>query len=106
MKGDIRIMFDQFHGNAKFPRGMISYFLALIPKVDSPQALGDFRPISLLGCLYKIIAKVLATRLARVMGEFISNTQSSFIKGRHLVDSVVVVNEVVDFAKKKPERSV
>jgi hypothetical protein len=106
MNGDIRIMFDQFHGNAKFPRGMISYFLALIPKVDSPQALGDFRPISLLGCLYKIIAKVLATRLARVMGELISNTQSAFIKGRHLVDSVVVVNEVVDFAKKKPERSV
>ncbi|MCI00850.1 transposon TX1 putative protein, partial [Trifolium medium] len=65
MKNDIRIMFDQFHGNACLPKGLLSYFLTLIPKVNSPQALGDFRPISLLGCLYKLVAKVLAARLAR-----------------------------------------
>jgi hypothetical protein len=100
LKGDVRMMFDQFHGNACLPRGMCSYFLTLIPKVSSPQSLGDFRPISLLGCLYKLVAKVLAARLAKVMDDVISNTQSAFIKGRQLVDGVVVVNEVIDFAKK------
>jgi hypothetical protein len=49
LKNDVRIMFDQFHANATLSKGMSSYFLTLIPKVSSPQSLGDFRPISLLG---------------------------------------------------------
>ncbi|MCH82218.1 LINE-1 reverse transcriptase like, partial [Trifolium medium] len=100
LKFDIRIMFDQFHGNATLPKGILSYFITLIPKVYSPQSLGDFRPISLLGCLYKLIAKVLASRLAKVVGDLIPKTQSAFLKGRQLVDGVVVVNEVIDFAKR------
>jgi hypothetical protein len=100
LKGDVHIMFDQFHGNSRLPKGMFSFFLTLIPKVSSPQSLGDFRPISLLGCLYKLVAKVLTARLAKVIGGLIPNTQSAFIKGRQLVDGVVVVNEVIDYAKK------
>ncbi|KAK2397838.1 hypothetical protein QL285_059374 [Trifolium repens] len=100
LKGDVHIMFDQFHGNSRLPKGMSSFFLTLIPKVSSPQSLGDFRPISLLGCLYKLVAKVLTARLAKVIGALIPNSQSAFIKGRQLVDGVVVVNEVIDFAKK------
>jgi hypothetical protein len=50
--------------------------------------------------LYKLLAKVLVGRLARVVGELIPYTQSAFIKGRQLVDGVVVANEVIDFAKK------
>jgi hypothetical protein len=72
----------------------------LIPKVSSPLELKDFRPISLIGCLYKLLAKVLARRLAYVMNNIISYSQSNFLKGRHLVDGVLVVNELVDYAKK------
>ncbi|MCH79506.1 LINE-1 reverse transcriptase like [Trifolium medium] len=100
LKGEVRIMFDQFHGNACLPKGLLSYFITLIPKVPCPLHLGDFRPISLLGCLYKLIAKVLAARLAKVMDSVVATTQSAFIKGRNLVDGVMVVNEVVDLAKK------
>jgi hypothetical protein len=100
MKGEVRIMFDQFHGNACLTKGLGSYFLTLVPKVLSPQHLGDFRPISLIGCLYKMVAMVLANRLAKVVGELIPDTQSAFLKGRQLVEGVVVVNEVVDFARK------
>jgi hypothetical protein len=50
--------------------------------------------------LYKLIAKVLAGRLAKVMNSVVASTQSAFIKGRSLVDGVLVVNEVVDLAKK------
>jgi hypothetical protein len=63
---------------------MCSYFLALIPKVSSPQALGDFRPISLLGCLYKMVAKVLVARLAKVIDSLVPNTQSAFVKEGNL----------------------
>jgi hypothetical protein len=100
MRGEIRILFDQFHGNATLPQGIISYFLALIPKVKNPEVLGDYRPISLLGCIYKLLSKVLAPRLAKVIGSIVSTSQSAFIKGRQLVDGVLVLNEVVDYAKK------
>jgi hypothetical protein len=93
-------MFDQFHGNTSLPKSFLSYFVALIPKVRPPLGLTDFRPISLLGCLYKLVAKVLAARLGKVMDSIVNSTQSAFIKGRSLVDGVVVVNEVLDLAKK------
>jgi hypothetical protein len=46
------------------------------------------------------LAKVLAARLAKVIGSIVSSSQSAFIKGRQLVDGVLVLNEAVDFAKK------
>jgi hypothetical protein len=75
MKNEVRIMFDQFHGNECLPKCLSSYFLTLIPKVRSPQALGDFRPISLAGSLHKLVAKVLAGRLAKVMDKLIFPNQ-------------------------------
>ncbi|MCH84503.1 LINE-1 reverse transcriptase like, partial [Trifolium medium] len=100
LKDDFRIMFDQFHGNSCLPKSFLSYFVTLVPKVNSPANMSDFRPISLLGCLYKLIAKVLAKRLAKVIDSVIAPNQSAFIKGRNLVDGVLVVNEVVELAKK------
>jgi hypothetical protein len=100
MRNDIRILFDQFHGNECLPKCLLSYFLTLIPKIKSPQCLGDFRPISLLGCIYKLVAKVLASCLARVIGPLVAKSQTAFLKGRQLVEGVVVVNEVIDYAKK------
>lgn len=55
-------------------------FIVLILKVDNPQRLNEFRPISLVGSMYKIIAKLLANRLRLVIGSVISETQSAFIK--------------------------
>jgi hypothetical protein len=100
LKGEVRILFDQFHGNASLPKSLLSYFITLIPKVASPSVIGEFRPISLLGCLYKLISKVLVARLAKVMNSVVASTQTAFLKGRNLVDGVLVVNEVVDLAKK------
>lgn len=59
------------------------------------------RPISLVNSLYKIIAKVLARRLKEVLNGVIDHTQSAFIGGRFLLHGVLVVNEVIDEAKKK-----
>jgi len=90
----------EFHRNGKLSRGINSTFIALIPKVESPQKLTDFRPISLVGCLYKILAKVLANRLRAVVGQVISETQTAFVKDRQILDGVLVANEVVDEARK------
>jgi hypothetical protein len=100
IKEEMGVMFDQFFTTATLPRSFSSYFLTIIPKVDSPLKIGDFRPISLVESLYKLVAKVLAGRLVKVMDKLISPNQSAFIQGRQLVDGVVAVNEIIDLAKK------
>lgn len=50
--------------------------------------------------LYKGLAKLLANRLRTVIGSVISDTQSTFVKGRHIPNGILVANEVVDEAKK------
>ncbi|PNX56678.1 cysteine-rich receptor-like protein kinase [Trifolium pratense] len=89
-----------FHRNGKLTKGVNSTFIALIPKIDSPQGLNDFRPISLVGSLYKILAKVLANRLRIVIGSVISESQSAFVKDRQILDGILIANEVVDEARK------
>jgi hypothetical protein len=100
VKGEVGTMFNQFFHSATLPRCFSSYFITLIPKVPSPTRIGDFRHISLLGSLYKLVAKALASRLSTVMDKLISSNQSAFLKGRQLVDGVVAVNEVIDAARK------
>ncbi|CAJ2652400.1 unnamed protein product [Trifolium pratense] len=81
-------------------KGINSTFITLIPKTDSPQRLSDFRPISLVGSLYKILAKVLANRLRQVIGSVISESQTAFVKNRQILDGILIANEVVDEARK------
>lgn len=81
VKDDFMQFLVDFHLNGKLIKGVNSTFIALIPKVNSPQRLNDYRPISLVGCLYKVLAKVLANRLRNVIGSVVSDSQSAFIKG-------------------------
>ena len=76
-------------------------FLALVPKVRNLLSLKDYRPISLVGAAYKILTKVLANRLNQVMDMIISPFQMAFVKGRQIVDSFVIVEDVIHSWKKK-----
>ena len=58
--------------------------------------MGDYRPISLLGGLYKLLAKVLANKLKKVIGKVVSPDQNAFIKGRQILDASLIANEVID----------
>lgn len=78
--------------------------MALVPKVKNPHELSEFRPISLLGCLYKIISKLLAARLKCALIPIISCNQSAFLPNRNILDGVTVINEVVDFPKRKKKK--
>lgn len=84
-------------------RGLNSAFIALIPKTDNPDSASDFRPISLIGSIYKIIAKVLASRLQSVMLCILSESQFAFTRGRQIADYIMIANEVADAMMKREE---
>lgn len=73
--------------------------LTLIPKVESLSQHGDFRHISLVGSLYKLVSKVLQTILANEIDALIYRNQLNLFKGRLLVDWVVEVNELIALEK-------
>ena len=84
LKDDLMRFLVDFHRNGKLTKGLNSPFIALIPKVNSPQRL----------------ATVLANRLRLVIGSVVSDSQSVFVKGKQILDGILIANEVVNEARR------
>ncbi|XP_058742219.1 uncharacterized protein LOC131614676 [Vicia villosa] len=100
MKDEVGNFVNEFHKNRFLPKAVTASFIALIPKTDNPQGIDEFRPICLAGCLYRLISKLLVSRLKVVIKKLVSSSQTTFIEGRQMVDGVLVLNEVLDYAKR------
>ncbi|GJT70951.1 RNA-directed DNA polymerase, eukaryota, reverse transcriptase zinc-binding domain protein [Tanacetum coccineum] len=87
------------------PKGCNSSFIALIPKIPDANLVKDFRSISLIGSMYKIIAKILSNRLVGVLGDIINEVQSAFIADRQILDGPFILNEVLKWCKLKRKQS-
>ncbi|RVW90278.1 Transposon TX1 uncharacterized 149 kDa protein [Vitis vinifera] len=70
------------------------------------KKISDYRPISLITSIYKIIAKVLAGRLRGILHETIHFTQGAFVQGRRILDAILIANEIVDEKKRSGEEGV
>ncbi|CAH9085655.1 unnamed protein product [Cuscuta epithymum] len=77
------------------PAQILKANMVLIPKNEAPEVAGNFRPIILLNVVYKVISKLLVSRMRKWIGQIIGPFQSSFVPGRGTTDNILITQEVV-----------
>uniref|UniRef100_A0A2N9G2D1 Reverse transcriptase domain-containing protein n=1 Tax=Fagus sylvatica TaxID=28930 RepID=A0A2N9G2D1_FAGSY len=106
LQDDIMGFFEEVYEQGQFESSLNATFLALIPKKNDARNIKDFRPISLIGSVYKLLSKVLANRLKEVLDDLISESQNAFVGGRQMLDSVLIANECLDSRLKRRQPGV
>jgi hypothetical protein len=96
------ILFQAF--SAMLRRGETSEWInkgliTLIPKSGDHAKIGNWRPITLLGSLYKILAKTLARRLQDLLPSVIRPNQTGFVEGRSILDNTFLAQEAQAWAE-------
>lgn len=86
----------EFFSSGRLLQQWNSTTLVLIPKVQNAANITDFRPISCCNTLYKVISRLLASKLKVVLPDLISLNQSAFIPGRLLVENVLLATELIN----------
>ena len=97
------ILVDVFQGmertgkvQGRMGEGVISI---IYEKKGSRLDLENYRPISLLNTDYKILTKVLANRIKRVIGNIVQTTQSYSIPGRDIAHTIATLRDVIEHMK-------
>jgi hypothetical protein len=76
--------------------------IALVPKSANVNSANDFRPISCCNVIYKVISKILASRLCRALQDIIGSAQNAFLRGRNMIDNINLAQEFLrHYGRKK-----
>lgn len=100
LKGKLLSMFNHFFQMAEFYQRFSSPFIFVIPKGGSPSSLNDFRLISLLSWVYKLVTRVLAAILKGVIDKLVWDTQSAFMIGRNIFKGWTMASDMLDEMKR------
>lgn len=98
LKFDFVDCIKYFETSCRLAKGLNPSFLTLIPKKSDILELSDFRPISLIRCVYKVLSKLLTSRLAKVINKIIGPNQTTVIAGRQILDGSLIANEIINYA--------
>nr|GEX78437.1 RNA-directed DNA polymerase, eukaryota [Tanacetum cinerariifolium] len=102
---DLCIAVQWFFEHGSFTSGCNSSFVTVIPKTLDPKVVNDYRPISLIGCIYKIVTKILASWLSLVISSLISDVQTTFLSNRQILDGPLIINEILSRCKIKKQQA-
>jgi hypothetical protein len=95
IKEDMTKMFQDLWDHKLDMKRLNFVVITLVPKIKEANTIKHFRPICLLNVDYKCFTKVLTNRLVPVVRKIISKNQTGFIKGRNILEGVVVLHEVL-----------
>ncbi|XP_074298556.1 uncharacterized protein LOC141629455 [Silene latifolia] len=84
-----------FFDTGKLLTQINSTVITLIPKIDRPTSVKHYRPISCCNVLYKIISKLLCSRLALILPDLICKTQGAFVKGRSILENILICQDLI-----------
>ncbi|TYK21642.1 LINE-1 retrotransposable element ORF2 protein [Cucumis melo var. makuwa] len=101
LKEEIFNIFRDFHSNCIINKAVNMTNIALIAKKEKCAEPADYRPISLTTSIYKLIAKVIAERLKETLPSTVAENQMAFVKGRQIIDAILVANEAIDYWRVK-----
>ena len=88
---------QEFFETSKLPPSINETFIRLIPNIQNPKTVANYRPIALCNVYYKIVSKILTKRLQPLLPNIISENQSAFVQGRAISDNVLITHEVLYF---------
>ncbi|GJW66697.1 RNA-directed DNA polymerase, eukaryota, reverse transcriptase zinc-binding domain protein [Tanacetum coccineum] len=94
---DVCMSIREFFTKGKLLREVNSTLIALVPKVDTPNKISDFRPIACCNVIYKCINKILTNRIMTGLHKVVSINQSAFILGRHIQDNILLTKSTIFF---------
>ena len=88
-------MFDDFHKGALDIKRLNYGVITPVPKVKEANNIKQYRPICLLNVDFKVFTKTLNNRFIPIAKEVIGGNQTSFMKGRNILEGVVILHEVI-----------
>ncbi|GJX75386.1 hypothetical protein Tco_0313981 [Tanacetum coccineum] len=92
---DVSRAVREFFINGRLLKELNHTIIALIPKVNSPARVNDYRSISCCNVLFKCISKIIANRIKESLKRLISPNQSAFVPGRSISDNILLTQEIM-----------
>ena len=101
VKFDVILAIQDFFLHNRFHKPINRTMVTLIPKNPEARRIKDYRPISCCSTIYKVISKILTTRLSAVIGSIVQNNQAAFTPGANLHNHVLLAFELMRAYERK-----
>nr|GEU51815.1 hypothetical protein [Tanacetum cinerariifolium] len=95
IKNEVCNAVKEFFTTRKMLGEINATLITLVPKSKTPRKVSDYRPIACCNTVYKVISKILTSRIKSALCKFVSPSQSAFIPGRQITDNILLIQEIL-----------